>query len=219
VRSRYPVVAGGVCCTHPGRIGALPRGLAGSAEAAHRLGVKKCFQSRSPARTAVCRARSRRGRECRCVSHLSLSDGAAPGLHRRRSVVGRCGPRRAEAALRQSEQKLREARNEPGQKVAERTRRWLLGRAVCPRYGGERGRIWDWVVATEHLRLAAPAGDIRFPPDTVFANRDDSSHAFPVHPEDRPQWQDALAAHSPADGAIRRGSCVFFAATRRAGST
>ena len=111
--------------------------------------------------------------------------------------LGGAGRRRAEAALRQSEQKLREARNELDTKVAERT--------AALRYSEERYALataasaegfWDWVVATDDVYVSPRLLEIYgFPPDTVFANRDDSLARFPVHPEDRPQWQDAIAAH------------------------
>src|SRR5258708_1586382 len=34
-----------------------------------------------------------------------------------------------------------------------------------------------------------------FPPGTVFAGREDLLARFPVHPEDRRRWQEAIAAH------------------------
>src|ERR1700694_2088073 len=51
---------------------------------------------------------------------------------------------------------------------------------------------WDWIVATDDFyaspRLLEMYG---FPPGTTFAGRDDFLARFPLHPEDRPKWQEA----------------------------
>src|SRR5438309_8707272 len=55
---------------------------------------------------------------------------------------------------------------------------------------------WDWIVATDQFqaspRLLKMYG---FPPDTTFAGREDFLARIPLHPEDRPKWQEAVAAH------------------------
>ena len=55
---------------------------------------------------------------------------------------------------------------------------------------------WDWIVATDDFygspRLLEMYG---FPPGTIFAGRDDFLARIPLHPEDRPKWQKAVAAH------------------------
>src|SRR5467141_1086532 len=55
---------------------------------------------------------------------------------------------------------------------------------------------WDWVVATDQFqaspRLLKMYG---LPPDTTFAGRDDFLARIPLHPDDRPKWQNAVAAH------------------------
>jgi len=55
---------------------------------------------------------------------------------------------------------------------------------------------WDWIVATDQFqaspRLLKMYG---LPPDTTFAGRDDFLARIPLHPEDRPKWQKAVAAH------------------------
>jgi PAS domain S-box-containing protein len=56
--------------------------------------------------------------------------------------------------------------------------------------------FWDWVVATDEVYVSPRLLEIYdFPPGTIFASREDSLARFPIHPEDRPQWQDALDAH------------------------
>ena len=110
---------------------------------------------------------------------------------------GATSRRRAETALRQSEHELREARNELEMKVVERTaalrssdERYALATAAS-----EEG-FWDWIVASDGFyaspRLLEMYG---FPPGTIFAGRDDFLARFPIHPEDRPKWQEAVAAH------------------------
>jgi PAS domain S-box-containing protein len=55
---------------------------------------------------------------------------------------------------------------------------------------------WDWVVATDEFyaspRLLEMYG---FPPRTAFAGRSDFLARFPLHPDDRRAWQEAIAAH------------------------
>ncbi|HYR35288.1 MAG TPA: PAS domain-containing protein, partial [Burkholderiales bacterium] len=55
---------------------------------------------------------------------------------------------------------------------------------------------WDWILAADEFyaspRLLEMYG---FPPGTTFAGRDDFLARFPLHPEDRPKWQEAIAAH------------------------
>jgi PAS domain S-box-containing protein len=56
--------------------------------------------------------------------------------------------------------------------------------------------FWDWIVAADHFyaspRLLEMYG---FPPGTIFAGREDLLARFPVHPDDRQKWQEAIAAH------------------------
>src|ERR1700675_4203272 len=55
---------------------------------------------------------------------------------------------------------------------------------------------WDWIVATDDFyaspRLLEMYG---FSPGTIFAGRDDFLARIPLHPEARPKWQKAVAAH------------------------
>ena len=55
---------------------------------------------------------------------------------------------------------------------------------------------WDWIVGTDDFyaspRLLEMYG---FPPGTIFVGRDDFLARIPLHPEDRPKWQKAVAAH------------------------
>jgi PAS domain S-box-containing protein len=55
---------------------------------------------------------------------------------------------------------------------------------------------WDWIVATDDF-YASPRllGMYGFPPGTTFAGREDLLARFPVLPEDRRGWQEAIAAH------------------------
>jgi len=111
--------------------------------------------------------------------------------------LGGAGRRRAEAALRQSEQKLREARNELDTKVAERTAalRYSEERYALATAASEEG-FWDWVVATDDVYVSPRLLEIYgFPPGTTFAGRDDFISRFPLHPEDRLTWQESVAAH------------------------
>jgi PAS domain S-box-containing protein len=55
---------------------------------------------------------------------------------------------------------------------------------------------WDWNVATDEFyadpRMLELYG---FPPGTTFAGRSDFLARLPLHPEDRPKWEAAAAAH------------------------
>src|SRR5882762_9792511 len=55
---------------------------------------------------------------------------------------------------------------------------------------------WDWIVASDQFqaspRLLKMYG---LPPGTTFAGRDDFLARIPLHPDDRPTWQNAVAAH------------------------
>ena len=55
---------------------------------------------------------------------------------------------------------------------------------------------WDWNIATDEFyaspRLLEMYG---IPPGTTFASRSEFLARFPIHPEDRPTWEQAVAAH------------------------
>jgi PAS domain S-box-containing protein len=55
---------------------------------------------------------------------------------------------------------------------------------------------WDWIVGSDEFycspRMLAMCG---FPEGTRFAGRSDFLARFPFHPEDQPQWAQAVAAH------------------------
>jgi len=119
--------------------------------------------------------------------------------------LGGAGRRRAEAALRQSEQSFVRLATAGHEGSGTDGGAALLGRAVCPRYGGEREGFWDWSLLPDDVYVSpGAAGDIRLPPDTVFANRDDSLARFPVIPKPA-AVQDSLAAHFAGRRRDRRG--------------
>jgi PAS domain S-box-containing protein len=60
--------------------------------------------------------------------------------------------------------------------------------------------LWDWKVATDEFYASRQMLEIYgFPPDTVFAGRSDLLARLPFHPEDRPKWEQAAAAHFAGD--------------------
>jgi PAS domain S-box-containing protein len=55
---------------------------------------------------------------------------------------------------------------------------------------------WDWIVETDRFYASPRMLEIYgFAPDTVFAGRADFLARFPFHPEDKPKWEEAAAAH------------------------
>ena len=56
--------------------------------------------------------------------------------------------------------------------------------------------LWDWKIATDEF-YASPQMLViyGFPPGKVFAGRSDLLARLPFHPEDRPKWEHAAAAH------------------------
>jgi PAS domain S-box-containing protein len=55
---------------------------------------------------------------------------------------------------------------------------------------------WDWIVETDEFYASPQLLEIYgFPADTVFAGRADFLARFPFHPEDKPKWEAAAAAH------------------------
>jgi PAS domain S-box-containing protein len=54
---------------------------------------------------------------------------------------------------------------------------------------------WDWNILTDEYYASPQMLDLLgFPPGTTFANRSDFVARFPIHAEDRPQWEEAVAA-------------------------
>ncbi len=54
---------------------------------------------------------------------------------------------------------------------------------------------WDWNIFTDEYYASPRMLDLLgFPPGTTFASRSDFVARFPLHPEDRPKWQEAVAA-------------------------
>lgn len=66
--------------------------------------------------------------------------------------------------------------------------------ALAMRAAGEGH--WDWLIETDEFygspRMLEMYG---FPPETTFAGRAEFLNCFPFHPEDRPKWEAAAAAH------------------------
>jgi PAS domain S-box-containing protein len=55
---------------------------------------------------------------------------------------------------------------------------------------------WDWNVATDEYYASPRMLELYgFPPETTFKGRSDFLARFPFHPEDRPRWEEAVAAH------------------------
>src|SRR5467141_1715136 len=55
---------------------------------------------------------------------------------------------------------------------------------------------WDWIVASNQFHVSPRLLEMYgFPPGTTFAGRNDFLARIPLHPEDRPKWQEAVAAH------------------------
>jgi PAS domain S-box-containing protein len=105
--------------------------------------------------------------------------------------------KRAEEALRASELEVRKARDELEMKVAERTAalRSVEERHALATAASEEG-FWDWIVAADDFYASPRLLEIYgFPPGTVFAGRNDFLARFPIHPEDRLKWREAVAEH------------------------
>jgi PAS domain S-box-containing protein len=72
--------------------------------------------------------------------------------------------------------------------------------ALAMRAAGEGH--WDWNILTDEFygspRMLELYG---FPPGTTFAGRADFLTRFPFHPEDKPKWEKAAAAHFAGDTA------------------
>jgi len=55
---------------------------------------------------------------------------------------------------------------------------------------------WDWIVATDEFYASPRLLEIYgFPPGTTFAGRNDFLARFPLHPDDRQVWREAVGAH------------------------
>ena len=98
--------------------------------------------------------------------------------------------RRAEAALR-------EVRNELEAKVTERTRAVQASEeryAFAMQASGEGH--WDWKIATDEF-YASPRWRVisGFAPDEKLGTRAQMLARYPFHPEDRPKYEAAVAAH------------------------
>src|SRR5258708_29264143 len=62
--------------------------------------------------------------------------------------------------------------------------------------------FWDWDVATDEFYASPRMLEMYgFPPDTRFAGRADFIQRFAFHPEDQPQWEQAVAAHLAGEAA------------------
>jgi len=61
---------------------------------------------------------------------------------------------------------------------------------------------WDWNIAKNEYHLSARLLELcRFPPGATFENREDFLAQLPVHCEDRPRWEEAIAAHFAGEAA------------------
>lgn len=88
---------------------------------------------------------------------------------------------RAEAmdALRRSEDALRRSQQ---------------GYALAMEASGEGH--WDWNIVADQYHASPRMLELYgFPPGTTFKNRADFIAKFPFHPEDRPRWEEEIAAH------------------------
>ncbi len=55
---------------------------------------------------------------------------------------------------------------------------------------------WDWNIATDEFYASPRMLELYgFPAETTFNGRSDFLSTFPFHPEDRPKWAEAVAAH------------------------
>ncbi len=55
---------------------------------------------------------------------------------------------------------------------------------------------WDWNIVNNEYHVSPRLLELcRFPPGTTFTDRDDFLARLPFHPEDRPRWEEAIAAH------------------------
>ena len=97
------------------------------------------------------------------------------------------------AALRWLRKLVARAGPEPG-RTDEELRRSAQRYALVMEASDEG--FWDWIVATDDFyaspRLLEMYG---FPLGTIFAGREDLVARFPIHPEDRRKWHEAIAAH------------------------
>jgi PAS domain S-box-containing protein len=55
---------------------------------------------------------------------------------------------------------------------------------------------WDWNIVNNEYHVSPRLLELcRLPPGTTFRDRDDFLAHLPFHPEDRPRWEEAIAAH------------------------
>ena len=80
-------------------------------------------------------------------------------------------------------------------KLAEEAlRRSEEGYALAMEASGEGH--WDWNIVTDEYHASPRMLELYgFPPATTFMGRADFVARFPFHPEDRPRWEKAIAAH------------------------
>src|SRR6266567_1782344 len=105
--------------------------------------------------------------------------------------------RRAETALLQSEAELRKARSELETKITERTAdlRFSEERYALAIEASGEGH-WDWNIVTDECYISPRLLEMYgFRPGTTFKGREDFLARFPLHPEDRLKWEEAVAAH------------------------
>src|SRR5258706_1022327 len=76
----------------------------------------------------------------------------------------------------------------------EAIRRSEEGYALAMEASGEGH--WDWNIVTDEYHASPRMLEMYgFPPGTTFKNRADFLARFPFHPDDRPRWEEAIAAH------------------------